>query len=786
MANPKNGNNIVLGYGGCLNYNILDINGNPTYVTNRKVATLEGCTSISDFNGNMLFYSDGIQLFDANDKLIAGTLLGTPLGGDSSSTQSGLAIKKPGTLNDWILFSISLKKDASAGAGSLGTGNLVYCIIKNPLVSGISPLLTVIGRNTILAGPGAPIHVTQVSEKICARKNSDGTYWVITKEVIGSNANYLAFKVNLDGSITNAPVLSPSGATAFAGNTGQIKLSVDGKYFISCRYNGTVELWDFNEATGIISNIRILPLAGFFSYGAEFSATSNRLYVTSDQAGIGSANAITQFKLDVVPNNQATIAATRTQIGISTRLRTGQLQLGPNNKILVAVCDSPSIGSNYVGVLNDPDELLGPVSYTENIPLNATGVGTGSVPSLYPIGTPITPGINRSLVGIGAYSLDVIQPSPAPIDPCDGFTAPAIALVNGKLTVPNTFSSYQWQLAGVDIVGAIGYVYSPTVSGSYTITVTSSTPCIATSAAFIVTVGCTSPIANNYNASANIEDGTCTYTPLFPPVDAPICGKDRTKFIGDKMQIARCKLGDMSSAYVDNQRIGVECEKDLRKIKHLSMLTNRIAAHIPVGDTEVDARGARVKFKLTSFASGQSLILTIKNGVNNVAVYYILTNSAMATDIQHQMLLEVNKHADIYKFIATPLLDGSAIIDAPAEYGINANGLTATFTTLGVTPIVVTFDPDNVFGGGRNEICAVSSCLTEPDIDIMLETTQELIDNCGCCGPELTKDDASYNTVTGDPTPAEPVTGDNGVDNGTLLIVSNFLELPNGDKIKVE
>ena len=38
-----------------------DATGTVTAVSDGQINTLEGCTSISDTNGNLLFYSDGIQ-----------------------------------------------------------------------------------------------------------------------------------------------------------------------------------------------------------------------------------------------------------------------------------------------------------------------------------------------------------------------------------------------------------------------------------------------------------------------------------------------------------------------------------------------------------------------------------------------------------------------------------------------------------------------------------------------------------------------------------------------------
>ena len=51
-------------------------------------------------------------------------------------------------------------------------------------------------------------------------------------------------------------------------------------------------------------------------------------------------------------------------------------------------------------------------------------------------------------------------------------------------------------------------------SGSYYITVTDSVGCSVTDSIYIGTIlGCTDPAADNYDATATVDDGSCTYTP---------------------------------------------------------------------------------------------------------------------------------------------------------------------------------------------------------------------------------------------------------------------------------
>ena len=68
--------------------------GAPVLDLNGQLATNEGCGSISDANGDLLFYTDGITVWDKNHNQMPN---GFGLLGDPSSTQSGIIIPLPGS-----------------------------------------------------------------------------------------------------------------------------------------------------------------------------------------------------------------------------------------------------------------------------------------------------------------------------------------------------------------------------------------------------------------------------------------------------------------------------------------------------------------------------------------------------------------------------------------------------------------------------------------------------------------------------------------------------------------
>ena len=77
--------------------------GAPITLTDGKLATHEGCSTISDQHGNLLFYSDGINVWDKAHHLMPN---GTGLLGHESSTQSAIIIPKAGSKTQYYIFTV--------------------------------------------------------------------------------------------------------------------------------------------------------------------------------------------------------------------------------------------------------------------------------------------------------------------------------------------------------------------------------------------------------------------------------------------------------------------------------------------------------------------------------------------------------------------------------------------------------------------------------------------------------------------------------------------------------
>ena len=125
-----------------LNFNSMSTGANPipTAVNNGAMRTTEGCASISDASGNLLFYTDGITVWDSRHQTMPN---GTGLMGNGSSTQSGVIVPDPVNKKKYFVFTAD-----HGGAGIIHRG-LRYSVVDMSLNSGFGDVATA-SKNTLV------------------------------------------------------------------------------------------------------------------------------------------------------------------------------------------------------------------------------------------------------------------------------------------------------------------------------------------------------------------------------------------------------------------------------------------------------------------------------------------------------------------------------------------------------------------------------------------------------------------------------------------------------------
>ncbi len=309
-------------------------NGAPEALTDGQIATDEGTAAMSDADGNLLFYTDGVRVYDRNGDIMAN---GSNLQGGGSSAQSALIIPKPGSNNRFYVFT-------SEEAGNFK--GLQYSEVDMTLNGGLGDISNV--KNVQL--------VEKITEKMIAVPHSNGSdAWVLVHK--WQSNEFLCFLVDASG-VSTTPVVSALGDNlSILGKYGTMKANLDGTRIANTIIEtGKVQLFDFDAGTGALSNVE--TLTGVFKpYGVEFSPNGRYLYVGE---GGKLAEGSRLFQFDLAAGAITQIQASQVEL-INLPFSGGALQLGPDGKIYHAIFGAPALG-----VIENPDMAGLGASYVEN------------------------------------------------------------------------------------------------------------------------------------------------------------------------------------------------------------------------------------------------------------------------------------------------------------------------------------------------------------------------------------------------------------------------------------
>lgn len=311
---------------------------NPIALTDGQLNTFEGCSTISSSSGELRFYSDGITVWDKNHNIMPG---GTGLLGDPSSAQSALFVPNPEDSNIYYLFVVS----------EADTPGFYYYTID---------LSTNNGLGSVVSGPvdlnnGERSNWT---ERVTAiQSNVSNEFWVVS----ASSTSIYSYNVTKDG-VESRPVITRVGSSLVEGR-GSMKLSPDGTKLVITSQRSETLLFDFSTERGTASNKQILDVTQ--SYGAEFSQSGNRLYVSTgsfNQPPAGSNPGDSYiFQFDLTQTTINDINNSREIINLWNNGFRGALQLGPDARIYYA-----KSGESTLGVINNPEEIGVNVNYVHD------------------------------------------------------------------------------------------------------------------------------------------------------------------------------------------------------------------------------------------------------------------------------------------------------------------------------------------------------------------------------------------------------------------------------------
>lgn len=307
----------------------------------------EGSATICDQWGDILFYSNGSQVWNRNHEVMPnGDLVG-----HHSATHAALIIPIPGSEHKFYLF----VTDSFMYEPQIGPH---YYIVDMCLDDGLGDI--------DMAHGAQELH-PEFTEKMAITRHANGTdFWLITHITLSNE--FRAFPVTANG--IGSPISSFAGSV-HEGNTswneygaaiGQMKVAPNGEYLALAAANGAnfAELFVFDNATGQIAFILSID-QNIGGYGVAFSPNSNKLYLRNLD-GI--------FQLDLTWSNADSILESMVEMEHEGTNSLSGLQLGPDGRKYAFAHSNTAISCIWF-----PDEDYPACTLdVEAIPLTSTGV----------------------------------------------------------------------------------------------------------------------------------------------------------------------------------------------------------------------------------------------------------------------------------------------------------------------------------------------------------------------------------------------------------------------------
>ncbi|MTI28252.1 T9SS type A sorting domain-containing protein [Fulvivirga kasyanovii] len=328
----------------------------PQPIYTSRANSIGATASVSDSNGNLLFYSNGESLWNANHEIM---LNGDSLTGSKDATNAAYSVPNPQNAQEYYLFTI--QTDPYVNVQDFRKAAVYYSVINMNMDHGRGGIDK--NRKNILLRDS-------VTEKIAAVPHNNGRdFWLLMHEI--GNNNFPVYKITSTGiSFSHSTPIGSPHIYNLTELQGHMKASPDNsKLAVTLRaYNpktqspasAPFEIFDFDNASGTLSNVQNL---GYYSlqYGVSFSPNSELVYLHGfTETGVNAGDLLYQFNLNA-SDPQSTrkgLLRTNSQAQDYFGLANFSLQLGPDGRLYGAgnLKQTSEQARNILLVINQPNE----------------------------------------------------------------------------------------------------------------------------------------------------------------------------------------------------------------------------------------------------------------------------------------------------------------------------------------------------------------------------------------------------------------------------------------------
>ena len=330
--------------------------------------------SISDAEGNLLFYTNGIYIADATHEVMENGDSINDAGLTYQYTETGLPVPQgvlvlpaPGNDNLYYLFHGPI----DFGPNGLNTHipKLFYSKVNMNLNGGLG---AVIEKDHLL------IEDTLAYGKLTACKHANGRdWWILVRK--GERFSRDVYRLlltpqgvlNMGKQDAGPEIIYPNGAV------GNVVFSPDGTKYVSheIRFNprNAIDIYDFDRCTGELQHLEHFTMDDsiFLLGGASISPDSRYLYIITRKT-------MHQFDLWAadIESTKTTVAEFDGYVGYVSPSTFGTPQLGPDGKIYIA----SSVSDSVMHVIQTPN-LFGIASNVTQHSLTLPNLNDKSIPN---------------------------------------------------------------------------------------------------------------------------------------------------------------------------------------------------------------------------------------------------------------------------------------------------------------------------------------------------------------------------------------------------------------------